>query len=69
MKIKRLKNGLAFFNKTFVPDEIHERRAVDEYFDRLNYIKYKKLEDKARAEFNDENAKTYAKMAAHTRTG
>ncbi len=61
--------GLAFFNKTFVPDEIHERRAVDEYFDRLNYIKYKKLEDKARAEFNDEDAKTYSKMAAHTRTG
>ena len=64
-----LNRGLAFFNKTFVPDEIHERRAVDEYFDRLNYLKYKKLEDKARAEYDEEGATSYAKMAAHTVTG
>lgn len=54
---------------TYVPPEELRRREYEEYFDRLQYVKYKRLEKVALSQGNEELASQFSKMAKKTMTG
>lgn len=64
-----LQRGVAFFNKEYVPEHTQERRGVDEYFDRLEYLKYQKLAAEAQSAGDTEKEKEYRKLSRTTITG
>jgi len=53
----------------FVPSELQHRRDIDEYFDRLEYVKYKKLEKLSIQEGDYATAKLFTKKAGETMFG
>lgn len=52
-----------------IPREVRERYMIDEYFDRLEYMKWKRLESAARARGESELATKYSKQIAATKVG
>ena len=52
-----------------MPEHTQERRGVDEYFDRLEYLKYQKLAAEAQSAGDTEKEKEYRKLSRTTITG
>ena len=52
-----------------LPGEVRERYMVEEYFDRLEYMKYKRLESEARARGEGQVAAQYSTQLARTKVG
>lgn len=52
-----------------VPQDVQEKYMVEEYFDRLEYMKWKRLESAARMAGEGRAAATYAGRASRTATG
>ena len=52
-----------------IPGNMKHRWQVEEYYDKLEYYKWKKLEDEAMGRGNMKAAKTYARFARKTMHG
>jgi hypothetical protein len=57
------------FGHRFIPNEEEQRRQYEEYFDRMQYVKYKKLSRMAKDQGNASMATKFDTMAAKTMTG
>lgn len=49
----------AMVDNSYVPEATEERRNVEEYFDKLEYLKYRKLYENAESQGDAEAARTY----------
>lgn len=52
-----------------IPDSVQEKRDITEYFDKLEYMKFKRLESNARGEGDGRAAFAYARKADYTMYG
>ena len=59
-------NNLGFSE---IPKPVAERRKIEEYFDQLKYVKFKRLEEEAERQGKKGAAEKYAKKASQTMTG
>jgi hypothetical protein len=55
--------------KTFIPQDEKERREYEEYFDKLTYVKYKKLAQMAKDSGNTKLASQFESFSKKTMTG
>jgi hypothetical protein len=55
--------------KQYVPPEEKQRREYEEYFDRLQYVKYRKLHNEAISMNNQKLASSFSAMSGKTMTG
>ena len=53
----------------YIPDHVKDRREVDEYCDRIEYMKYKRLEQAARRMGNFEQAEKFRDQTTRTVSG
>ncbi len=53
----------------YIPNHVQERREVDEYFDKIEYMKYRRLEQGAKTMGNFEAAQKYRDLSSRTVAG
>jgi len=70
-ELRRIGNifSKTFSGHTFIPPGETQRREYEEYFDKLQYVKYKKLERMAIEDNNTQLAKRFGSMSKKTMTG
>lgn len=64
-----LMTGYKYFGMTELPEHIQARNDIEEYFDKLKYIKYTRLQRIAADEGNIESAKEYEQIRRKTAFG
>lgn len=64
-----LYNAAHAFGYEGIPDSVQEKRDLTEYFDKLEYMKYKRLEANARGEGEGRAAFAFARKAEYTMFG
>lgn len=58
-----------FLDKPIIPDEVQQRRELEEYFDKLKYLKAKRLKERAESVGLSDLATYYQGQASKTVTG
>lgn len=64
-----LVNAGRLFGRDTIPEQVQERRALEGYFDKLEYAKFKRLEAEARGQGEGAAAFAYARKAEYTMYG